>query len=142
VASEIQIAHDEAAVNLYALVRNAVGAVWNGSAFVAYATADLANYDVALTEQGTASRYYAGTFPAVSAGIYAVSVYKRAGGSPAEGDSLEGFGVVEWDGSALVPLAKVKAAVYDSATVSGSTITLSNGATQAISAAGRTTAEA
>lgn len=42
--------------------------------------------------------------------------------------------------TANAALVKVQAAVYDSATVSGSTITLSTGATQIISGAGRSTA--
>lgn len=108
-ASEIQLQHTTAGANLYALVRNSVGQVYNGTAFVTYATADLANYDIALTEQGTASRFYAGNFPAVAAGVYGVSVYVRAGANPAEGDALAGIGDIEWDGSAVLPRSQIAA---------------------------------
>lgn len=101
-AGEIQAAH-VAGKNVYALVRNATGAVWNSSAFVSYATANLATYAITLTEQGTASGYYAGSFPAVSAGIYGVVAFERGGGAPAEGDRLIAGGDLHWDGTAVVP---------------------------------------
>lgn len=101
-AGEIQTAY-VAGKNVYALVRNATGAIWNGSAFVAYATANLGSYAISLAQQGTASGYYAGDFPTVSAGIYAVSAFERGGASPAEGDLLIASGDLHWDGSAVVP---------------------------------------
>lgn len=120
-AGEIQAAH-LSGKNVYALVRNAAGSVWNGSAFVTYATANLSSYAITLTEQGTASGYYAGTFPVVSAGVYAVVAYERAGGSPAEGDTLVASGNLEWDGSAVVPLSSRLAP-----TVAGRTLDVSAG---------------
>src|SRR3990167_8442685 len=89
---------------LYALVRNATGSVWStvGVAFEAYATANLADYDIALTEQGTASGYYAGTFRAAAAGIYGVTVYRRVGGAPAEGDPVIATGDIDWTGSVVL----------------------------------------
>lgn len=113
-ASEIQVAH-LTAKTVYALVRNATGSVWQTttSTFVAYATADLANYDIALTEQGTASALYAGTFPAAAAGTYSVTAYERAGGAPAEGDLLIAGGNVEWSGTVLLPLSSVQADTDD-----------------------------
>ena len=106
-AGEIQVAHAAAGKPLYALVRNATGGVWQPTTgtFVAYATAGLADYTIALAEQGTASRYYAGPFPAAAAGRYGVAVYERTSPSPAEGDPLVAAGVLEWDGAAVVPLA-------------------------------------
>lgn len=101
-AGEIQLAH-VTGKNVYALVRNATGSIWNGSAFVAYATANLSTYALTLTEQGTASAYYAGTFPAVAAGVYNLVAYERAGGSPAEGDPLIATGEMHWDGAAVQP---------------------------------------
>src|SRR3954454_2541855 len=106
-ANEIQVAHRSTGKDLYALVRKDVGTVWQttSSTFVSYATANLGNYVIALSEQGTASRFYAGTFPAASAGVYGVAVYERQGVNPAEGDPCIAMGNAEWDGLALLPLS-------------------------------------
>lgn len=104
-ADKIQIQY-QAAKTLYFLVRNASAQVWNGSSFVTYATADYANYDVAMTEQGTASGYYVGTFPSgiTAQGTYSVVVKQQAGASPAETDMTVGGGDVYWTGAALLSL--------------------------------------
>lgn len=120
-AGEIQVAH-VSGKNIYALVRNANGSVWNGTTFVTYATANLSSYALSLTEQGTASGYYAGTFPGAAAGVYSLAAYERAGGSPAEGDVLIATGNLEWDGSAVVPLSSRLAP-----TVAGRTLDVSAG---------------
>lgn len=105
-SKEIQVAHVRTGKTLYALIRNATGSVWQTTTntFVSYATANLANYDVALTEEGTASRYYAGDFPTNinTAGVYSVAVFEQAGGSPAEGDTLVAVGDLHWNGTAVV----------------------------------------
>lgn len=103
-ANEIQLAHNATGRTIYALIRNSTGSVWQTttSTFVTYATANLANYDIALTEQGTASRYYAGDMPALAAGVYSVSAFDRSGGAPAEGDTLVGVEDIEWSGTAVV----------------------------------------
>jgi hypothetical protein len=88
--------------NVYFLLRNSVGQIWNGAAFEAYATANYANYDIAATEQGTASGYYTASMPSVSLGIYYVVAKERAGGAPAETDITVGTGTINWDGSAVV----------------------------------------
>lgn len=104
-ASEIQCTHTATGKNLYALIRNSTGGVWNGSSFVSYATANLSTYATSLIEQGTASRYYAATFSAsIATGVYNVAVYERQGASPAEGDPLVAAGQVEWNGSTVVAL--------------------------------------
>lgn len=110
-AKEIQIAYTSTAVTMYAIVRNSTGSVWDttGSSFVAYATADITKYDIALSEQGTASRYYAGDMPALSAGVYNVAVYQRAGASPDENDTLAGVAQIHWDGSAVSAIPSVAA---------------------------------
>lgn len=112
-AGELQLAYGRTARTLYALVRNTAGQVWQttNSTFVSYVTANLANYTVSLTEQGTASGYYAGTFPAAAAGVYAVEVRDRAGGSAAETDPVAGTGRVQWDGSAVAYLGTAPALV-------------------------------
>lgn len=109
-AGEIQLPHSATGDTLYALVRNTVGQVWStvGSSFGAYATANLADYDIAMTEQGTASRFYVGNFPAAAAGSYGVTVYKRAGGAPAEGDTLVGSGTVEWNGTSVIANVNIR----------------------------------
>lgn len=103
-ASEIQLAYGTSGRTLYAVIRSAVGQVWNGSAFETYTGGNWATYAVSLTEQGT-SGYYAGTFPTTSAGVYLIEVRDRSGGSPATTDPLAGSGEVEWSGTALVPLS-------------------------------------
>ncbi len=104
-ASEIQCAHTATGKNLYALIRNSTGSVWNGTSFVSYATANLSSYAIALTEQGTASRYYAATFSSsIASGVYNLAVYERQGGSPAEGDPSIAVGQVEWNGSSVVAI--------------------------------------
>jgi hypothetical protein len=88
----------------YAQVRNAAGQVWRVDTLVFenYATANIAHYNVPATEQGTASGFYAGNFPAVGQGVYSVDAKVQAGGSPAEADATVGTGTVEWTGSALL----------------------------------------
>lgn len=74
-----------------------------GASFETYVTANLDNYDTVLTEQGTASGIYLGTFQAsIPAGLYWLLTYERAGGSPAEGDTLVGEETITWDGAAIV----------------------------------------
>lgn len=82
-----------------------VGKIWSvtGSAFEAYSTANFGNYDIALTEQGTASQIYLGTFDAsIVAGLYFIQFREQAGGSPAESDTIIGTETLTWDGSAVV----------------------------------------
>lgn len=88
---------------MYAHIVNGSGQRWNGSAFETYASANYANYDIALTENGT-SGVYVGTFPTTitTAGFYEYFYYIQAGGSPAEGDKVSGTGRVDWSGSVQV----------------------------------------
>lgn len=112
-AGEIQLAYGVSGRTLYALVRNSVGEVWQTTTntFVAYATADLANYDIPLAEQGAASGYYAGDFPAaIAAGVYAVAVMDRAGVTPAETDEVVGSGSLDWTGAVVSSLSGLPAA--------------------------------
>lgn len=111
-AKEIQCVHTTAKT-VYAQIFNATGSVWNGTSFEAYATANIANYDIALTEQGTASGIYMGDFPSLSAGLYNVIARERAGGSPAEADVAIGVGIHHWDGSALIPRGRLSTSGAD-----------------------------
>jgi hypothetical protein len=97
-AKEIQLAND-AGITAYALVRNQIGQVWNGSTFVNYVTANLNTYAIVMTEQGTASGYYTADFPPVLAELYSIVAFKRIGGTPAEGDPLIASGTFYWDGT-------------------------------------------
>jgi len=106
-AGEIQVSA-EAGKTLYSLIRNAVGQVWNTSggtgAFEAYATPQYAEYDISLTEQGTASAYYTGTIPsAVPAGELSVVAKEQIGGSVAESDPDVANGTIQWDGTLIIP---------------------------------------
>jgi len=87
-------------VNLY----NADGQVWNtsSSAFEAYATANIGDYDISLTELGTASGVYTADFPSaiVTGGTYHWVSYIQSGGSPAESDTRADTGEVNWTGTA------------------------------------------
>lgn len=106
-ANELGVQYDVTGRNVYFLLRNSVNAIWNGSAFVAYATLDLGSYDIPATEQGTASRFYVANMPAVAAGVYHQYAYEQVGASPAETDLLIGAGPIEWDGTAELPLSSV-----------------------------------
>jgi hypothetical protein len=88
-----------------AVLRNAAGQVWrvDTAAFGAWSDAQIANYAIPLTEQGT-SGHFVGDFPAaiVTAGLYSYVVYQRAGASLALTDSKQSLGAVNWDGAAEV----------------------------------------
>jgi len=84
---------------VYFLLRNSTGSVWNGAAFETYVTANYTTYDIAATEQGTASGYFQGNMPSLDPGIYYITAKERAGGAPAETDITVGTGVVQWNGS-------------------------------------------
>lgn len=104
--------------NCYVQVRNSVGQIWNtaGAAFEAYATGSIADYDIAATEQGTASGIYTASMPAAAAGVYTVVAKERSGGAPAEADVTVGVGEIAWSGTAVtVPAdrAGVNAEVLD-----------------------------
>lgn len=118
-SKELQI-HYPAGATLYALLSNATGSVYNGSTFETFVDANIGNYDIALTEQGTASGFYAGNMPALAAGVYHVAIRERAGASPAVSDPTVGLGDVLWDGSAIInpaSSAMVASEISDALTV-------------------------
>jgi hypothetical protein len=88
----------------YAQVRNTAGQIWRVDTLVFenYATANIAHYNVPVTEQGTASGFYVGNFPAAASGVYSVDGKIRAGGSPAETDVTVATGTIDWTGSAVI----------------------------------------
>ena len=92
----------------FVLVRNGTNQIWNGTSFVAYATADFTTYDVVASEQGTSSNYYVASFPStIAAGIYGVEARQQLGGSPAETDPTVAQGDFHWDGTVVIPLANL-----------------------------------
>lgn len=98
-SAEIQFDHDSGKT-CYAQLRNVAGQIWNGSAFEAYNASNIANYDIAATEQG-ASGLYVADMPAVTAGVYNIVAKEQAGGSPAQSDKTVGVGSLDWTGTAV-----------------------------------------
>ncbi len=92
----------------YFQVRNGAGQVWNTAnvAFQAYQTANVVDYAVAAVEQGSASSYYAGTFPsAIAAGVYNITAKRQLNASPQENDPTIAQGDFQWSGTAPLPLS-------------------------------------
>jgi len=105
-AGEVNHRHSATGETLYATIRKPVGTYWNTAGtpnFETLAVANWGDYDIALTESPASSYFYIGTFPAISgnmvAGWYWVDVFKRAGGSPAIGDTLQASYFGYWDGT-------------------------------------------
>lgn len=89
-AEQIQVQHSASGANLYALVRNSSGEVWNtnGQVFEPYDTANLVDYAIAMTEQGAASAFYvADSQRPDGSEVWQAAVYLQGGVSPAEGDA-------------------------------------------------------
>jgi hypothetical protein len=100
-ANELKANYNGSA-NLYAIIRNrATSYVWNGTSFVAWADADIASYDVALTSRG--GDLYSASMPAaVSEGDYFVDYYKREGATPATTDLRLSGESLHWTGTAAI----------------------------------------
>jgi hypothetical protein len=83
--------------DLYARIENDQGAVWNGTAYVAFVVANVVTYRVALSEVPAASGRYSVAFPGSPAGTYSWGLYKGPG--TVSDPRYEGpvFGV--WDGA-------------------------------------------
>ena len=125
-AGEIVFPAGITGLTLYAHVRTYAATIWNGSSFESYTSGNWADYDVAMTEQGS-SQVYVGTFPgSISAGIYQVTVHRQAGGSVAETDLVIGSGGVEWTGSAVLAAFNASADTVDVGKVSGDSTAADN----------------
>jgi hypothetical protein len=88
-ANELKVTYNGVGANLYATVRNTSGQVWQTttSTFVDYVSANVANYDIALTDAG--GDLYQGDFPSgAGTGKFVVQYYERSGGTPAITDDL------------------------------------------------------
>lgn len=105
-ANEIQIQTGLGSATLYFIIRNATSQAWNGTSFENYISGDYALYVNSMSEQGSLSGFYAGTFPSsIPPGVYSISVLKQSGGSPAEGDPFVGGGDYQWNGQVTLPLS-------------------------------------
>lgn len=104
------IAQFESVKTVYFTIRNTIGQIWStvAGSFGAYSTAAYADYDVAATEQGTASGIYAANFPAaIVPGLYYIVAYQQLGGAVAETDRFVAQGSFNWDGTFAMPLTNV-----------------------------------
>ena len=125
-AGEIVFPAGITGLTLYSVVRSFAATVWNGSALEAYNGSNWANYDIALTEQGT-SQVYVGTFSgSIAAGPYHVTVHRQAGGSPAESDPVIGSGGIDWDGSAVISPFDASSDTVDLGKISGDSTAADN----------------
>lgn len=97
--------------NLYACIFNIVGSVYYivGDAFETWGNGsrDADDYDITMPETAAgASMHYTGTFPsAIAAGVYRVTVYDRATGTPIDSDIAIAQGVMYWDGTAAMNIS-------------------------------------
>lgn len=114
--NELCVLHSTTALSIYATIRNNTGGIYSSgvAGFEAYTTANFANYALALTEQGTASRVYAGNMPGIIGGTYKVGYYVQVGGGPSESaDTLIDTERIEWGGSSIQSLASVVSYLTD-----------------------------
>lgn len=101
-ANELNLTSPSGA-NIYAIIRRTSDnyvAQTTTSTFVVWNNANIANYDIALTDQS--GDYYSADFPGwiTSAGNYVVTYYLRAGGTPATTDDVLDSELVYWNGGA------------------------------------------
>ena len=90
--------------DLAAVISNAAGQYWNGSAFETLAVANFHNYAITMTESPTASYRYLASMPAgiTAAGLYGVKVYNRNSGTLTVSCELVAEGSIYWNGTAEV----------------------------------------
>ena len=97
---------------LRAVLWNVSGLVWNtaSSAFQAWDDANIADYDLTLTEQG-ASGHFIGDMPAAAAGVYSFEVRYPADQSDpvvlVPTDPVVAVGELHWSGTAVLSLQSI-----------------------------------
>jgi hypothetical protein len=85
-------------LNLYFLVRNISGQVWNGISFENYNLVNWNMYVNMMTEQ-VPSGYYYGTFPSIaSPGKYSVTAHSQVDVDPLATDEMIASGEILWNG--------------------------------------------
>ena len=105
---------------LYAVIRNAAGAVWHsaGQAFEIWGTGGRTanDYHTNLADK-SGSRYVGDFDPDIPAGRYSVQVFLQAGGNPADSDSLVTGCAIVWSGTGQITAEKLLAnkAIQDKA---------------------------
>lgn len=108
-ANEIKLASSHARV-IYFVVLSRTGTIYNTSSqlFEVYNSSNYSSdYTISMTEQGTASGIYLGSFPsAIVPGVYDIIARQQIGGSPAETDPTMGVeDSYQWNGSFTLPLS-------------------------------------
>ena len=108
-ANEIQISY-QALKTVYYLIRNRTSQIWSTSggtgAFEGYSSTNYSDYVIGMTEQGMASAFYAGNFPAaVPPGVYSIVGKQEIGGSEVETDPTIAVGDYQWNGATTLPLS-------------------------------------
>lgn len=86
-ANEIQFELGETGRTLYAVVRNAAGQAWNGTAFATYTTTR-GDFDLAMPEIGTTGSYGPINLPSSGEGRW-WQIYLQAGASPSHADDVK-----------------------------------------------------
>jgi hypothetical protein len=87
--------------NLYFVVFDPAGLIWDGSIFVILNISNWNSYTISLIENGTGSGVYVGTFPVdiTTAGVYNIVAYEQKDVSPNISDSPPvSMGTISWDG--------------------------------------------
>src|SRR4051812_16776350 len=106
----------------YFVVYSTAGEVWTGTAFAVASATNRNAGAIPATELGTASGVYAADAPVFPAGVYFYALFERAGGGPAESDTLlAGPGELQWGGTAVVPLSNIPTAA-ENATAWGASV--------------------
>jgi len=103
-ADEIRFSYPTGST-LYARIFDPDGDVWNGTAFEDWANANVADYDVALTD-GSSGLYLADWPTDIDPGFqpgYILIVYLQAAGAPAITDiPVSDATTFEWDGTSML----------------------------------------
>lgn len=99
--------------NVYAVLENTIGQLWNGSSFEDPVSGNWATYAILLTEQATSTGIFRANMPAVSAGTYSYTIRVQTGTGTSSVDVtdvvLAGVPLFGWDGSAIVDIATIAA---------------------------------
>jgi hypothetical protein len=101
--NELVVSHTTGA-NLYAVILNSVGQALVGTAPETPVSANWQSYSVSMIESSTTG-LYRGNMPAVAAGTYGVTAYRRTGGAPATTDAVIATGEISWTGSAVASVS-------------------------------------
>ena len=70
-------------------------------------------YDETMTEDGVGGHYVGSFSSSIAAGVYRVTVFLRAGGSPADSDFAIAQGEIHWDGTAEINVSTIDTTIED-----------------------------